>query len=98
MAEGNGRTWSPDIKEIGDKIAALTVSKAVELGDYDGGARRLGVRERGHELRSIGAFAAFDLDVFLQELPAATIEVVVDSFALRLDAKTGLTLLVCRNA
>ena len=34
MAEGNGRTWSPDIKEIGDKIAALTVSKAVELGDY----------------------------------------------------------------
>jgi large subunit ribosomal protein L7/L12 len=34
MAEGNGRVWSPDIKEIGDKIAALTVSKAVELGDY----------------------------------------------------------------
>src|SRR5438309_2779392 len=34
MAEGNGRTWSPDIKEIGDKIVALTVSKAVELGDY----------------------------------------------------------------
>jgi large subunit ribosomal protein L7/L12 len=34
MAEGNGRTWSPDIRDIGDKIAALTVSKAVELGDY----------------------------------------------------------------
>jgi large subunit ribosomal protein L7/L12 len=34
MAEGNGRAWSPDIQEIGDKIAALTVSKAVELGDY----------------------------------------------------------------
>jgi large subunit ribosomal protein L7/L12 len=34
MAEGNGRSWSSDIKEIGDKIAALTVSKAVELGDY----------------------------------------------------------------
>lgn len=34
MAEGNGRTWSSDIKEMGDKIAALTVSKAVELGDY----------------------------------------------------------------
>ncbi len=34
MAEGNGRQWSGDIKEIGDKIAALTVSKAVELGDY----------------------------------------------------------------
>src|SRR5437588_8346516 len=34
MAEGNGRAWAPDIKDIGDKIAALTVSKAVELGDY----------------------------------------------------------------
>jgi large subunit ribosomal protein L7/L12 len=34
MAEGNGRQWSDDIREIGDRIAALTVSKAVELGDY----------------------------------------------------------------
>ncbi len=34
MAEGNGRSWSQDIKEIGDKIVALTVGKAVELGDY----------------------------------------------------------------
>jgi large subunit ribosomal protein L7/L12 len=34
MAEDNGRTWAPDIKELGDKIVALTVSKAVELGDY----------------------------------------------------------------
>src|SRR5947209_11137393 len=34
MAEGNGRQWSGDIKQIGDSIAALTVSKAVELGDY----------------------------------------------------------------
>src|SRR5437763_16771062 len=34
MAEGNGRQWAGDIKEIGDSIAALTVSKAVELGDY----------------------------------------------------------------
>jgi large subunit ribosomal protein L7/L12 len=34
MAEGNGREWSADIKDIGDRIAALTVSKAVELGDY----------------------------------------------------------------
>ena len=34
MAEGNGRTWSPEIKEIGDKIVALSVAKAVELGDY----------------------------------------------------------------
>src|SRR5947209_721596 len=34
MAEGNGRQWGSDIKDLGDKIAALTVSKAVELGDY----------------------------------------------------------------
>jgi large subunit ribosomal protein L7/L12 len=34
MAEGNGRTWSPDIKDLGDKIVALSVAKAVELGDY----------------------------------------------------------------
>jgi len=34
MAEGNGRAWAADITDIGDKIAALTVSKAVELGDY----------------------------------------------------------------
>src|SRR5262245_736145 len=34
MAEGNGRVWAPEIKDLGDKIVALTVSKAVELGDY----------------------------------------------------------------
>ncbi|MBV9773727.1 MAG: 50S ribosomal protein L7/L12 [Gemmatimonadetes bacterium] len=34
MAEGNGRVWSPEIKDLGDKIVALTVAKAVELGDY----------------------------------------------------------------
>src|SRR5271154_4976204 len=28
------RQWSPEIKSIGDGIAALTVSKAVELGNY----------------------------------------------------------------
>ena len=34
MAEGNGQAWSPDIKDLGDKIVALTLSKAVELGNY----------------------------------------------------------------
>ena len=34
MAEGNGQTWSPDITELGDRIVALTVAKAVELGRY----------------------------------------------------------------
>ncbi len=34
MSDGNGRTWSPEIQELGDKLVALTVSRAVELGDY----------------------------------------------------------------
>jgi large subunit ribosomal protein L7/L12 len=34
MAEGNGRAWSSDIKDLGDKIATLTVTKAVELSEY----------------------------------------------------------------
>src|SRR3954470_5996275 len=34
MAEDNGRSWGSDIKDLGDKIVALTVGKAVELGDY----------------------------------------------------------------
>jgi large subunit ribosomal protein L7/L12 len=34
MAEGNGQTFSPEIEELGKKIVALTVAKAVELGDY----------------------------------------------------------------
>ena len=34
MAEGNGRSWSAEVKDLGDKIAALTVAKAVELKDY----------------------------------------------------------------
>jgi large subunit ribosomal protein L7/L12 len=28
------RTWSPAVKEMGDKIAGLTISTAVELKDY----------------------------------------------------------------
>lgn len=34
MAEGNGRTFAPDITDLGDKIAALTITKAVDLRDY----------------------------------------------------------------
>lgn len=34
MSEGNGQSFSADVKELGDKIVALTVAKAVELGDY----------------------------------------------------------------
>jgi len=49
MAEGNGRTWSPEIQEIGDRIVALTVSKAVELGDY---------MEQVHGIKAAAAVAA----------------------------------------
>jgi large subunit ribosomal protein L7/L12 len=34
MSEGEARTWSDEIKEIGDKIVGLTVLQAKELGDY----------------------------------------------------------------
>jgi large subunit ribosomal protein L7/L12 len=34
MPEGNGQAFSPEIKDLGDKIVALTVAKAVELGNY----------------------------------------------------------------
>jgi len=34
MAEGNGRTWSNEIVDLGDRIANLKVSQAVELGNY----------------------------------------------------------------
>jgi len=34
MTEASAREWSPEIKEIGDKIMALTLLRAQELGDY----------------------------------------------------------------
>jgi large subunit ribosomal protein L7/L12 len=35
MAEESvGKTWSNEIKELGDKIVALTLMQAKELGDY----------------------------------------------------------------
>jgi large subunit ribosomal protein L7/L12 len=34
MAEGNGTSFENDIMELGDKIAALTITKAVQLKEY----------------------------------------------------------------
>ncbi len=34
MAEGNGTSFAADIMELGDKIAALTITKAVQLKEY----------------------------------------------------------------
>jgi len=32
--EGSGRSWSSEVKQLGDKIVALTLMQAKELGDY----------------------------------------------------------------
>jgi large subunit ribosomal protein L7/L12 len=34
MSEAAARAWSPEVKDIGDKIMSLTLLKAQELGDY----------------------------------------------------------------
>lgn len=34
MSEGNGREFASEISSLGDQIATLTLSQAVELGDY----------------------------------------------------------------
>ncbi|HEV3262699.1 MAG TPA: 50S ribosomal protein L7/L12 [Gemmataceae bacterium] len=34
MSVGNGRSWSSEVKELGDRLVTLTVARAVELGDY----------------------------------------------------------------
>jgi large subunit ribosomal protein L7/L12 len=34
MSDVTAREWSPEIKDIGDKIMSLTLLKAQELGDY----------------------------------------------------------------
>jgi large subunit ribosomal protein L7/L12 len=34
MSEAAAREWSPEIKDLGDKIMTLTLLKAQELGDY----------------------------------------------------------------
>jgi len=34
MAEGNGAAFAADIQQLGDQIAALTITKAVQLKNY----------------------------------------------------------------
>ena len=34
MSEASAREWSTEVKDLGDKIMALTLLKAQELGDY----------------------------------------------------------------
>jgi len=34
MSEASAREWSPDVKELGDRIMGLTLLRAQELGSY----------------------------------------------------------------
>jgi large subunit ribosomal protein L7/L12 len=77
MAEGNGRQWAADIKDIGDKIAALTVSKAVELGDY---------LEEVHKIKPAAGAVAVAAPVGGGAAPAAAAAPVKDAWAIQLDS------------
>ena len=71
MAEGNGQSWSPEIADLGDKIVALTVGKAVELGDY---------LEKKHGIKPAAAgvaVAAGPAGPAVQEKPAEKTEFTV---------------------
>lgn len=77
MSEGNGQVWSPEVKELGDKIVTLTVAKAAELGDY---------LEKVHNIKpaaSAVAVAAGPAGPAAVEKPAEQTEfaVVLESFA-----------------
>ena len=71
MTEGNGvATYAPDIKELGDRIVALTVGKAVELGDY---------LEKVHNIKpaASGVALAPTIGPVTQEAPAVKTEFTV---------------------
>jgi large subunit ribosomal protein L7/L12 len=44
MTEGNGRVWSPEVKQLGDAIAALAAHQAAQLNDY---------LERAHGIKAV---------------------------------------------
>jgi large subunit ribosomal protein L7/L12 len=86
MAEGNGRQFSQPISELGDRIAALKVSEAVELGDYleqkygikaaAGGVAMMPVTQQtgGEEKKEEAAPTEFN--VILEEFGAEKIKVI----------------------
>jgi hypothetical protein len=67
----------------------------VELGDDQGCTRRLGMGERGEELRAIILPARLDLSVFAANLAAGDMR--RHRLALRLEAEPALTLPRRRN-
>src|SRR5437868_3657697 len=81
MAEGNGQAWSPDIKDLGDKIVALTLSKAVELGNYMEGVHGIKAAAGGGVMIAAGPATAAPV-----EAPAVQTE-----FSVSLDGLTDAT-------
>jgi hypothetical protein len=73
-------------------------AKAIELGDDQGGACRLGLGERLRQLGAIRTLARFDLDILGEQLPLSPVEIVVNGFALRLDPEAGQALLLSRHS
>jgi len=65
MAEGSDRVWALDIKDLGDKIVALTVAKAVELGDY---------LEEVHKIKPAGGGVIMQGPATAQEAPKAEVK------------------------
>jgi large subunit ribosomal protein L7/L12 len=69
------RSWSPDVVEIGDRVAALTAAAAAELGRYLEAI--YGVRATSPQV--VGPAVEPDLVVDAETVPTA-FEVVLDGF------------------
>ena len=76
MSEGNGRTWSSDVRELGDRLVTLTVAKAVELGDY---------MEDVHKIKPASAGVAVMAGPGPGGAPAAEAPAVQTEFTVQLD-------------
>jgi hypothetical protein len=70
------------------------VGQAIQLGDNQLGPLPLADRQSLLEFGPLVALTALDLGELADQRPSATIQVVVDSLVLRLEAKAGFPLLV----
>ncbi len=80
----------------GDKSHAGLLQAKQEMGvarqavDFGDDQRRIAQPTERHRLRQLGAvvvLAAFDLDELLNELPMTAVQIILEGFALRLEAK-----------
>ncbi len=92
MAEA-ARSWNPDVKDLGDKIVALTLLQAKELGDYLKAEHGLEAASGGVMMAAAPAAAAAAVEeptefkVILTEAGANKIQVIKE-----VRAVTGLGL------